>query len=68
MTLDYKKLRSDLEYYYELDLNNCQMTHKSWINEITLLMTNKDYKNEILKEIKEYKQIRIDDYDTHRRY
>ena len=60
MTLDYKKLRSDLEYYYELDLNNCQMTHKSWINEITLLMTNKDYKNEILKEIKEYKQIRIE--------
>ena len=43
MTLDYKKLRSDLEYYYELDLNNCTMTHKSWINEITLLMTNEDY-------------------------
>ena len=58
MNLEYNKLRDDLEYYYELDLNNCQMTHKMWIGEITLLMTNKDYKNEILKEIKEYKRIR----------
>jgi len=58
MNLKYKKLRDDLEYYYELDLNNCTMTHKMWIGEITLLMTNKDYKNEILKEIKEYKRIR----------
>lgn len=68
MTREYLELKDDLEYYYELDLNNCQMTHKSWINEIALLMTNKDYKNEILKEIKEYKQIRIDDYDTQRRH
>jgi len=58
MNLKYKKLRDDLEYYYELDLNNCTMTNKMWIGEITLLMTNKDYKNEILKEIKEYKRIR----------
>ena len=60
MTKEYNELRNDLEYYYELDLNNCQMTHKLWINEITLLMTNEDYKNKILKEIKEYKQIRIE--------
>ena len=60
MTQEYKDLRDDLEYYYELDLDNCRMTHKSWINEITLLMINEDYKNEILKEIKEYKQIRTE--------
>jgi len=66
--MTHQELRDDLEYYYELDLNNCKMTHKSWINEIALLITNKDYKNQILKEIKEYKQIRIDDYDTHRRH
>ena len=60
MRQEYEKLRDDLEYYYELDLNNCGMNHKSWINEITLLMTDKDYKNKILKEIKEYKQIRIE--------
>ena len=60
MIQDYKELINDLEYYYELDLNNCKMTHKLWINEIALLMTNEDYKNEILKEIKEYKQIRTE--------
>ena len=60
MRQEYEKLRDDLEYYYELDLNNCGMNHKSWINEITLLMTDKGYKNKILKEIKEYKQIRIE--------
>lgn len=60
MRQEYEKLRDDLEYYYELDLNNCGMNHKSWINEIALLMTNEDYKNKILKEIKEYKQIRIE--------
>ena len=58
MTEQYKKIRDDLEFYYELDLNNCGMTHKSWINEIALLITNKDYKNEVLKEIKEYKKVR----------
>jgi len=58
--MTHKELKDDLEYYYELDLNNCQMTNKSWINEIALLMTNKDYKNQILKEIKEYKQTRIE--------
>ena len=58
MTEQYKKIKDDLEFYYELDLNNCSMTHKSWINEITLLITNKDYKKEILKEIEEYKKIR----------
>lgn len=60
MIQDYKELINDLEYYYELDLNNCEMTHKLWINEIALLMTNEDYKKEILKEIKEYKQIRTE--------
>tara|TARA_Y100000114_G_scaffold110177_1_gene103784 strand:- start:3090 stop:3275 length:186 start_codon:yes stop_codon:yes gene_type:complete len=58
MTEQYKKIRDDLEFYYELDLNNCGMTHKLWINEIALLITNKDYKNEVLKEIKEYKKVR----------
>jgi len=34
------------------------MTNKDWINELTLLITNPEYKNEILKEIEEYKQVR----------
>ena len=58
MTTEYKKILEDLLYYYEIDLDNCAMTNKDWINEIALLMTNSEYKNEILKEIEEYKQDR----------
>jgi hypothetical protein len=58
MSTEYKNLLEDLLYYYEIDLDNCNMTNKDWINELTLLMTNPEYKNEILKEIKEYKQDR----------
>ena len=58
MTTEYKKIVEDLHYYYEIDLDNCAMTNKDWINELALLMTNPEYKNEILKEIEEYKQDR----------
>ncbi len=58
MTTEYKNLLEDLHYYYEIDLDNCNMTNKDWINELTLLMTNPEYKNEIFKEIKEYKKDR----------
>ena len=26
-------IKQKLEYYYELDLNNCIMTHKEWIDQ-----------------------------------
>jgi len=55
---EYKNLVDDLQYYYELDLDNCLMTNKDWIKTIALLMTNKDYKTKILKEIADYKLIR----------
>ena len=58
MTTEYKKILEDLHYYYEIDLDNSAMTNKDWINELTLLITNPEYKNEILKEIEEYKQVR----------
>lgn len=58
MNSEYKKVRDDLEYYFELDLDNCRMTHKDWINEITLLIISNDYKYELLSEINEYKRIR----------
>jgi len=55
---EYKNLVDDLQYYYELDLDNCLMKNKDWIKTIALLMTNKDYKTKILKEIADYKLIR----------
>jgi len=58
MNTEYKNLLEDLHYYYEIDLDNCAMTNKDWINELVLLMTNPSYKDEILKEIEEYKQDR----------
>ena len=58
MNKEYKNLVDDLQYYYELDLDNCLMTNKDWIKTIALLMTNKDYKTKILKEIADYKLIR----------
>ena len=58
MTTEYKNILEDLHYYYEIDLDNCAMTNKDWINKVALLMTNPEYKNEILKEIEEYKQVR----------
>ena len=58
MSKEYKKLVDDLQYYYELDLDNCLMTNKDWIKTIALLITNKDYKKEMLKEIACYKLIR----------
>tara|TARA_A100000171_G_C1998079_1_gene80522 strand:+ start:155 stop:340 length:186 start_codon:yes stop_codon:yes gene_type:complete len=58
MNSEYKKVRDDLEYYFELDLDNCGMTHKDWINEITLLIITNDYKYELLSQLSEYKRIR----------
>lgn len=58
MTKEYKSILQDLQQYYEIDLDNCLMTNKDWINELTLLITNPSYKDEILKEIKEYKELR----------
>lgn len=53
-----EELKQKLQHYYEIDLDNCAMTNKDWINELALLMTNPSYKDEILKEIEEYKQDR----------
>ena len=58
MNTEYKNLLEDLHYYYEIDLHTNAMTNKDWINELALLMTNPSYKDEILKEIEEYKQDR----------
>ena len=39
-------VKQKLEYYYELDLYNCIMTHKEWIVGLTEDLTNKNcFKN-----------------------
>ncbi len=51
---NYLELKENLEYYYEIDLDNCLMTNIDWIEQIALLMTKKDYDKEILSELNLY--------------
>ena len=50
-----EKIISDLIYYYEVDIDNCLMTHKDWIKEIANALTDKRVKEleEELKQIKD---------------
>ena len=48
-------IKQKLEYYYELDLNNCIMTHKEWIGQLSEALTNEDYLKNFLKEFEQYK-------------
>tara|TARA_B100000780_G_scaffold278719_1_gene253333 strand:- start:1655 stop:1915 length:261 start_codon:yes stop_codon:yes gene_type:complete len=55
---NFLQVKEDLENYYEIDLDNCLMNNIDWIEQIALLMTNKDYDKEILSEINLYKKTR----------
>lgn len=49
-----------LTRYYEVDIDNCKMTHKMWILELAKCMLLPDkYKSDFYKEIKEYDEERI---------
>tara|TARA_R110001632_G_scaffold26526_1_gene71675 strand:+ start:949 stop:1143 length:195 start_codon:yes stop_codon:yes gene_type:complete len=62
--MDYKKIEiekkiiADLIYYYEVDIDNCLMTHKDWIKEIANALTDKEYLSKLKEEVKEYKDER----------
>ena len=55
---DFTQVRDDLQYFYEIDLDNCKMTNVDWIREIALLIVTQNYKVEILQEIEDYKKQR----------
>ena len=44
----------DIIQYYEIDIDNCLMTRLDLIEEMYLISTNKDYRENFIKEIKEY--------------
>ena len=52
------KIIADLAYYYELDVENCQMTHMDWIEEVADALTDPEYLSKLTKELKEYKEQR----------
>lgn len=55
-----EEIIAELIYYYEVDLNNCTMTHKDWIEEIAKALTDKDYLDTLKKEIEQYHKERKD--------
>ena len=52
------KIIADLKYYYEVDVENCQMTHMDWIEEVANALTDPEYLSKLEKELKEYKKQR----------
>jgi len=53
------KLKESLIRYYEVDLNNCQMTHKMWIEQLAKCMLNsEDYVKEFIEQLKDYEDER----------
>ena len=53
---EYKNVLSMLTNLYEIDIDNCVMTHKQWINQIAMALTYKDYYNELVSDYKEYRE------------
>ena len=43
-----------LEHYYELDIDNCAMTNKDWIEELANALTNPNYLERLKKNYAEY--------------
>jgi len=48
------KLIEKLIHYYEVDIDNCKMSHRMWIEELATAMSDKNYKDNFLKEHKDY--------------
>jgi hypothetical protein len=43
-----------MTHYYEVDLRNCQMTHKDWIEEVAKALTDPEYLREKNMEYSDY--------------
>ena len=43
MKLDEQKLFSMFETYFDVDLDNCTMTHEAWIRHIVLALSDDKY-------------------------
>lgn len=49
----------DIVQYYEIDLDNCLMTNLDLIEEIYLISTNKDYRDNFINEVRQYQLDRV---------
>jgi hypothetical protein len=55
-----KELIEKLMAYYEVDLNNCEMSHEMWIEELAKCMLTEGYKESFLEQYNEYQQLRCE--------
>ena len=53
--IDFYDLKEQLIQFYEIDIDNCNMTNIDWVTLITKLMITNDYKYTVLSELKQYK-------------
>ena len=53
--INFADLKEQLIQFYEIDIDNCNMTNIDWVTLITKLMITNDYKYTILSELKQYK-------------
>jgi len=63
-TLDIKRIIMEelierLRHYYEIDLDNCEMTQEDWITELAKAMYYDHYKEKFIEQHEEYKKIRL---------
>jgi hypothetical protein len=54
-----KEIKEMIIYLYEIDLDNCILKPIDFANEIADALTNKDYLKELIKEYKQYKDLRL---------
>ena len=59
--MDVNKLKQKLRFYYEVDIDNCTMTHDDWIAELANAMLHTDFYQEFIREYNEYRRDRCSD-------
>ena len=52
-----EELIERLRHYYEIDLDNCEMSHEDWINELAKAMYYDNYKENFIEQHEEYCKI-----------
>jgi len=48
--MDKSQIIDMLKHLYEVDLDNCLMTHEMWIDMVAEALTNKNYLDELIDE------------------
>ncbi len=53
--INFADLKEQLIQFYEIDIDNCNMTNIDWVTEIAKLISTNDYKYTVLSELETYK-------------